>query len=387
MSLRAYADINWLVNRLVKLREFSDIILKARERGYLEQSEAKQLVGLLREFAYDYSDEGTRGHLLRLLDAIEKAIDRRDSFLYRIARKRFGREDVVPIPEVIAEELPVMRLLELLSGLRSYLPFKGRSISRVLEALGGVDEELIDALSTVGIRDLVGSMGVLFENFLSDVSRYSMLLQKLIEQYGLELIDVDKVDIARGEVLSILLEQAARSFLALTRGGIWEYAQPRVIVRNGRSYEFDAVAIDIINGKLYVAEIELSLSSRIVSRKVRNLKELYESYVEGARSIGVTHLCIESYLIAGFITGGENLGSIKSMVIDAVNKSSLAKAFCKGLDEAIEVLDIFQASETVKVGELPKERRQVFRRVKKALGTLYKWWLESRARKSREVFS
>ena len=336
-------------------------------------------MGSLREFAYDYGDERTRGYLLELLDAIEKAIDRYDSFLYRIARKRFGRGDVVPIPEIIAEELPAVRLLELLRVLRSYLPSKGRPIGRVLETLGGVDEELIDALSTVGIRDLIGSMGVLFENFLSDVSRYSALLQKLIEQYGLELIDVGKVNIAKGEVLSILLEQVARSFLALTRGGIWEYAQPRVIVRNGRSYELDAVAIDIINGNLYVAEIELSLSSRIISRKVGNLKELYGSYVEGARSIGVTHLCIESYLITGFITGRENLDSIKGMLIDAINRSSLAKAFCKSLDEAVEVLDIFRASETVKVSELPKERRQVFRRVKKALGTLYKWWLESRA--------
>ncbi len=104
---------------------------------------------LLREFAYEYSDEGTRGHLLRLLDAIEKAIDRRDSFLYRIARKRFGREDVVPIAEVVTEELPVARLLELLGVLRSYLPFRGRPIGRILEALGGVDKELLEFLKKI----------------------------------------------------------------------------------------------------------------------------------------------------------------------------------------------------------------------------------------------
>ena len=75
-------------------------------------------------------------------------------------------------------------------------------------------------LSALGDLRSCESMGILFENFLSDVNRYSMLLQKLIEQFDLGLIDVGRVGIAKGEVLSILLEQVARSSLALTRGSI-----------------------------------------------------------------------------------------------------------------------------------------------------------------------
>ncbi|RLG75156.1 MAG: hypothetical protein DRO12_05875 [Thermoprotei archaeon] len=387
MSLGAHIDINWLVDRLVKLREFSSIILEARERKYLERSDAKRLVELLREFAYDYGDETSRGHLLKLLEAIEKAIVKRDSFLYRIAKKRFDRDDVVPIPEVVAEELPMVKLLELLNSLRRRLPFRGRAIGRVLEAFGGVDEELIDALNTVGIRDLIGSMGILFENFLRDISTYSMLLQKLIEQHGLELIDLNKVNIAKGDTLSILLEPVARSFLAITRGGTWEYAQPRLIFRGGRSYEFDAVALDHVNGRLYAAEIELTLSHDVVRKKVSNLKELYESYVEGARSIGLTNLCIENYLFTGFTKDRGNLNTIKNTLIDEVNKTLPTEAFCKNLDEAIEVLDLIQAIQDTNENKIPKERRQVYKRIVKAIGTIYKWWYESRAPKSRKSAS
>jgi hypothetical protein len=384
VSGRAYVDANWLVDRLVKVREFSSILIRARERLYFEPWEAKRLIELLRDFVEDYGDEYSKRRLLELLEALERAIDRRDSFLYRIAGRRFGRSDVVPIPEIVAEELPVVKLLELLRALKDLLPRRGVLVGRLLEMVGSVDVDVIDALSTVGVRGLIASLGIIFENFLSTVSVYSVYLQRLVEQQGIESIDTSRVDVARREVLSVLLEPVARSALAVVRGGIWEYAQPRVILREGRSYEFDAVALDLVNRRLYVAEVELSLDKPMgelrsfARRKVAGLQILYESYLEGARSIGVASLCVESYLVLGFTAKRSALGTVKEELVKAFEELTASRMLCRDVSEAVEVVDLSQMERLIKVENIPKEFRQLARRVKKALGTLYMWWLESR---------
>ncbi len=81
-----------------------------RRRGFLEKDEAQRLVELLREVITDLSG-GEALASLHLLDAVEELVREPGSRVRMLALEKFGRDDVIQMPEYLVEAFPEPSIL------------------------------------------------------------------------------------------------------------------------------------------------------------------------------------------------------------------------------------------------------------------------------------
>jgi len=174
-----------LLERLGKLYDFRNLIATGGRRGFLERSEALRLVKLLRDLVIDLS-QGEARLTLYLLDVIEKMVYDPGPIVKSFAEERFGRSDVLPMPEHLVDSLPEPQLLELMRSLvRTPLPLIGARPIDILAQRMGVSPSVVEALLRIRLKDLVRELGYLFESLLHMAESYAKILEDYVLAHGL----------------------------------------------------------------------------------------------------------------------------------------------------------------------------------------------------------
>jgi len=304
----AYLSYQRVLERLGKLRELRDIVVVGRRRGFLERGEALRLVELLRDLVKDLSG-GEASLTLRLIGAVEELIREPGLPVKRLALERFGRDDVVPMPEVLAEALPELPLIEILrASARGPL---GRVMGRVLlERVArslGLNVRVLEVLLSVRIRDLALELGYLFESLLHLADGYAKILESYVASRGVGELKLDS------GTLSVFAEIVARAWLSMALRGPWAEAEPLPRYRAAR-YEFDAVSIERIEDRaeVHVAEVEvrcpkfLELEDRRsggvtrIEGKIARLEQLLKTVENAYRPLGARRACIAEVVLICF---------------------------------------------------------------------------------------
>ena len=149
-----------VLERLGKLYEFRDIVLSGRRRGYLERSEALRLITLLKELVNDISG-GEARLTLHLLNVAEELINDPGPLVKRVAMEKFGRDDVIPMPEILAGSLPEPLLIDIFrASARGPI---GRFLLEIAARRLGLSNRVLETLLSIRLGDLAHELGYLFE--------------------------------------------------------------------------------------------------------------------------------------------------------------------------------------------------------------------------------
>jgi len=245
-----------ILDRLAKLRELRDLIVMGRERGYLELSEAQRVIELVKDLIEDLSG-GKAKFTLHLLDVAEKIIEEPGPLIRKAALKRFNRDDIIPKLEYVAEELPKRSILEHIRGLpilRKKIPIINKTPIEVIADRIGITPRVLKALLDVRLKDLISELGYIFQALLETIVPQEKRLEEYIRAYGIRDLKITK-----GEALSVLAETVARVWLSVVLKGPWLSAEPVFYQSDRINYEYDAVAIQMVEDRVevYIAEVEV----------------------------------------------------------------------------------------------------------------------------------
>ncbi len=293
-----------VLERLSKLYEFRDIVLSGRRRGYLEHSEALRLTTLLKEVISDISD-GEARLTLHLLNVVEELINDPGPHVKSVAMKKFGRDDVLPMPEILVESLPEPPLLDVLKKFAKG-PIGGALLELVASRFG-LSAKVLETLLSVKLRDLAHELGYLFESLLYLADNYAKILEKYVADHG-----VGELKLGR-DTLSVFAEVVARTWLSMALKDPWEKAEPLPLTRKA-TYEFDAVSIKRVEDRveLHIAEIEvrcfkfLELENKRDSKttriegKMSRLKRLLNTLTSTYSLLGARKACIKEVVLICF---------------------------------------------------------------------------------------
>jgi len=361
-----YLSYQRVLERLGKLRELRDIVVAGRRRGFLERGEALKLVELLRDLVTDLSG-GEATLTLRLIGAVEELVREPGPLVRRLALERFGRDDVVPMPEVLAEALPELPLTEILRAPAGG-PL-GRVMSRVLlEPVArslGLSTRVLEALLSVRIRDLALELGYLFESLLHLADGYAAILESYVASHG-----VGELRLSSG-VLSVFAEIVARTWLSMALRGPWAEAEPLPRYRAAR-YEFDAVSIERIEDRaeVHVAEVEVRCSKFLepedgesggvarIEGKIARLEQLLKTVENAYRPLGARRACIAEVVLICFDDLDPDLRSgLLSKARLALNKLHSEEFLCPSFTPE-KSLSIYSATDMFqKLGASQPENR------------------------------
>ncbi len=292
-----------LLNRLSRLYEVRSLLIKGRRRAFLEKDEAQRLIELLREIITDLSG-GEALATLHLLDAAEELVREPGERVETLALEKFGRSDVIPMPEHLVEAFPEPSILEVA---RSH-PLARRIVERVVELIAeriGLNPHVIEALLDIRLRDLVMELGYQLETLLDIAGDYARRLEEYILSHGLGKLKVS------GSLLSVFAEVTGRAWLSVVRKGPWQAARPLARQARRAQYEFDAVSYEFIEDRVevYVAEIELWCSKFLeleerkygkvmsIEGKAERLKSLLDTFREAYSRLGARRACLRELLL------------------------------------------------------------------------------------------
>ena len=348
-----------LLNRLSRLYEIRSLLIKGRRRGFLEKDEAQRLIELLREIITDLSG-GEALATLHLLDAAEELVREPGERVKALALEKFGRSNVIPMPEHLVEAFPEPSILEMIRS----LPLARRIVERVVGLIAermGLNPRVIEALLDIRLRDLVMELGYQLETLLDIAGDYARRLEDYILGHGLGKLKVS------GSLLSVFTEVTGRAWLSVVRKGPWQVARPLARQAKRAQYEFDAVSYELVEDRveLHVAEIELKCGKFLeleerkhgkvtsIEGKVERLRHLLDTFREAYRRLGVRRACLKSLLL---ICYDKPPKSVKDevvyrakIVLDAFPREALCPGF------SLEVID---GDELVaKLGSKPPENR------------------------------
>ncbi len=352
-----------ILERLSRLYEFRDLVVIGRRRGFLEQNEALRLVSLAKELVEELS-RGEARFTLRLLDAIENIIHRPGPLLKSITIERFGREDVIPMPEILAESLPSS--LPLISTLR--LVVKGPIGELLIEKAAeksGLDFRIVEALLNVTPEDLAHELGYLFESLLGVADSYARMLENYILRYGIEELK------PKGNMLSVLAEVVGRAWLSIALKDRWIEAIPLPLSRVNR-HEFDAIAIKVVEDRaeVYEAEVETRCRNFLaeekasltrIEGKVKRLKDLLNKIPSSYRLQGVKRACIAKLVLLCFDSPPSSLKEEILLrvreFLKRLNLSTFGKLLCPQFSLEKDVCLYIASDMLSKLGDSQPERR------------------------------
>ena len=302
-----------VLERLGKLYEFRDIVFSGRRRGYLERGEALRLIALLKELVNDISG-GEARLTLHLLDVAEELVNDPGPLVKRVALEKFGRDDVIPMPEILAGSLPEPLLIDIFR-VSARGPI-GRFLLEIAARRLGLSNRVLETLLNIRLGDLAHELGYLFESLLYLADSYVRILERYIADHG-----VGELKLSRDK-LSVFAEVVARTWLSMVLKGPWREAEP--LPRTRRAvYEFDAVSIERVEDRveLHVAEIEvrsikfLELEDRRSSRstriegKIARLAQLLNTFISMYRPLGARKACIKEVVLICFDDPDQDLGT------------------------------------------------------------------------------
>ncbi len=338
----------YLLERLGKLYEFRNLIVTGRRRGFLEHSEALKLVKLLRDIVTDLS-HGEARLTLYLLDVIEKMVCDPGPIVKSVAKEKFSRDDVLPVPEHLVDSLPEPPLLELVRSLaKTSLPLIGVRLVDILAQRIGLSSSVTEALLSIRLKDLVRELGYLFESLLHMAENYARILEDYVLTHGLGELKLS------GTTLSAFAEVVARAWLATVLKGPWARAEPLAYQAKRAQYEFDAVSIERIEDRVevYVAEVEVRCSKFLepeerrpnitsIEGKVQRLKYLLETIANAYKPLGAKRACLSQFLLICFDTPSQGL---KDQIITVAGKELrklASKELCPSFstENSIQLID------------------------------------------------
>ncbi|MCS7365362.1 MAG: hypothetical protein NDF54_08000 [archaeon GB-1867-035] len=297
----SYQDV---LERLGKLYEFRDLVVSGRRRGYLERDEVFRLVSLLRELVNDIS--GAEARLtLNLLDVVEELASDPGPFVKQIASERFGRDDVLPMPEILAESLPELPILNIVreSIGRGFI---GRMLLERMAHRLSVSPKVLKVMLNVRLKDFAHELGYLFESLLYVADNYAKTLERYVTSHGVGELRLTS------ETLSVFAEVVARAWLSIVLKGPWIKAEPLPLQRSARC-EFDAVSIERVEDRveIYVAEIEVKCCNFLklegkgtnftrIEKKMHRLKKLLNKIENVYNFYGARKACLAKLVLICF---------------------------------------------------------------------------------------
>ena len=331
-----------LLERLGKLYKFRNLISTGRRKGFLERNEALRLVELLRDLVTDLS-QGEARLTLYLLDVIEKMVYDPGPIVRRVAEEKFGRSDVFPMPEHLADSLPEPKLLELLR-LLARRPLIGAGLIDISARRMGVSPSVVEALLNIRLKDLIRELGYLFETLLHMIESYAKILKDYVLAHGLGELKLS------GTTLSAFAEVVARAWLATVLKGPWASVEPLAYQAKRVQYEFDAVSIERIEDRVevYVAEVEVRSSKFLetekrkpnitsIEGKTQRLKYLLETIASAYKPLGAKKACLAQFLLICFDTPSRELKNQIITVIDRELRKTASKELCQSFNKGVSL--------------------------------------------------
>jgi len=288
-----------LLDRLSRLYELRSLLVLGRRRGFLEKDEAQRLIELLREVITDLSG-GEALATLHLLDAAEELVREPGERVKALALEKFGKRDVIPMPEHLVEAFPEPSILDVIRS----LPLARRIVGLIARNMG-LNPHVIEALLDIRLRDLVGELGYQLEMLLDIAGDYARRLEGYVLSHGLGELKVS------GSLLSVFAEVTGRAWLSVVRKGAWQAARPLARQAKRAQYEFDAVSYELVENRveLHVAEIELWCSKFLeleerkhgkvtsIEGKAGRLKHLLGTFKDAYSRLGARRACLRELLL------------------------------------------------------------------------------------------